>query len=103
MSDKCVKCSSDDLSGSVYRPTCNKCDWYHGQDDSKEDVVYMLVVDGAEWEDMSIILKKEDAIAASIKYQKCRVEIFTKKTGHYGYTPSYNYYINGELKLTKQF
>ena len=98
MSDECIKCSSDDLKGN---PTCNKCDWYHGDSPlDKEDVVYMLVQDGAEWEDMSIILKKEDAIAASIKYHKCRVEILTKKTGHYGYTPSYNYYKNGELKIT---
>jgi hypothetical protein len=100
MSDKCTKCSSDDLSGSVYRPTCNRCG-YSVDSLQYEDVVYMIVQDGAEWEDMSIILKKEDAIAASIKYQKCRVEIFTKKTGHYGYTPSYNYYINGVLKITK--
>jgi hypothetical protein len=101
MSDKCTKCSSDDLSGSVYRPTCNRCGYSVDPLQSEENVIYMLVQDGAEWEDMSIILKKEDAIAASIKYQQCRVEIFTKKTGHYGYTPSYNYYKNGELKLTK--
>jgi hypothetical protein len=100
MSDQCIKCLSTDLKGSVYRSTCNTCGWYHDSE-SEEHVVYMLVEDGAEWEDMSIILTKEDAIAASIKYQKCRVEIFTKKMNHFGYTPSYNYYKNGELKLTK--
>jgi len=65
----------------------------------EEDAIYMLVQDGDEWEDISVILKKEDAIAASIKYQKSRVEILTKKANNFGYTPSYNYYKNGTLVI----
>jgi len=59
----------------------------------EEDEIYMLVQDGDEWEDISVILKKEDAIAASIKYQKSR------KANNFGYTPSYNYYKNGTLVI----
>jgi hypothetical protein len=55
----------------------------------------MLLPDGAEWEDMIIILNKEEAIQMSIKYKKARVEIFKKDK--VGYVPSYNYYCNGEL------
>jgi len=97
---ECPECTSQDLSGSVYRPKCNTCGW--DSNDTKEEVlVYMLLPDGAEWEDIIIILNKEDAIAASIKYYKMRVEIFKKKQDDVGYTPTYNYYKNGELKLCK--
>jgi len=99
MANQCIKCSSTDLKGSVYRPTCNTCGWEHNSDNSveKEDVIYMLLPDGAEWEDMILLLDKEEAIAASIKYSKWRVEIFKKEPGKLGYRPAYLYYTKGEL------
>jgi hypothetical protein len=63
---------------------------------SDPSLVYMLLPDGAEWEDMIIILNREEAIEASIKYSKMRVEIFKKKEDGIGYEPSYNYYKKGE-------
>ena len=59
------------------------------------DLVYMLVQDGGEWEDMQLFVCKEEAINASIKYPKRRVEIFSKRDT-LGYMPTYNYYRNGE-------
>ncbi len=61
----------------------------------KTDQVYLLLPDGAEWEDMVIIIDKEEAIGASIKYPRIRVEIFSKST--IGYKPMYSYYKNGVL------
>jgi hypothetical protein len=65
------------------------------------DFVYMLLPDGAEWEDMILIIDKEEAIEASKKYPKRRVEIFGREENKLGYHPTYNYYKNGELNLTK--
>jgi hypothetical protein len=59
------------------------------------DFVYLLVSDGGEWEDMIIILSKEEAVKASINHPNHRVEIFTKNDTC-GYKPTYNYYKNGE-------
>ncbi len=60
------------------------------------DFVYVLVY-GSEWEDIVILLSKEDAINESIKYPNMRVEIFSKnKNNKLGYVPTYNYYKNGE-------
>jgi squalene cyclase len=64
------------------------------------EFVYMLLPDGAEWEDMVIILDKEEAIQASIKFYKCRVEVFKKSS--LGYTPTYTYYSKGEYYGTPQ-
>lgn len=61
------------------------------------EFIYMLLPDGAEWEDIVLLLDKEEAINASIKYYKCRVEIFKKKENDIGYVPTYNYYKNGNL------
>ncbi len=61
-----------------------------------ENLVYMLLPDGAEWEDMIIIVTKEEAIEASKKYPKRRVEVFEKQENKLGYHPTYNYYKNGE-------
>jgi hypothetical protein len=52
-----------------------------------------------EWEDTVIFTTEKEAIDASIKYSNIRVEIF-KKTRVSGYTPTYNYYQNGELYIT---
>lgn len=63
---------------------------------SDPQLIYMLLPDGAEWEDMIIILDKNEAIEASKKHYKMRVEIFKKKENGVGYEPSYNYYKKGE-------
>jgi len=54
-----------------------------------------------EWEDIVIFDSEEEAIKASIKYPKLRVEIFSKKD-NFGFTPTYNYYKQGELILNNQ-
>jgi len=59
------------------------------------DYVYVLLY-GSEWEDIIILLSKEDAIHESINQPNSRVEIFSKNT-KLGYTPTYNYYKNGEI------
>ena len=60
------------------------------------DFVYMLLFgNGSEWEDIIILLSKEDAINESIKHPNFKVEIFSKTK--VGYTPTYNYYKNGIL------
>jgi hypothetical protein len=59
------------------------------------DFVYVLLY-GSEWEDITILLSKEDAINESIKHPTLRVEIFGKNN-KLGYTPTYNYYENGTL------
>ena len=58
------------------------------------EFVYLLM-NGSEWEDIVVILSKDDAIKASIDNPNIRVEIFSKTT-KLGYTPTYNYYKNGE-------
>jgi hypothetical protein len=62
------------------------------------DFVYVLTF-GSEWEDIIILLSKADAINESINYPNARVEIFNKNNT-VGYTPTYNYYKNGELIQT---
>jgi len=59
------------------------------------DVVYVFL-DVNNWEDIIIFLSKEDAINESKKYPKARVEIF-RINEKMGYTPTYNFYKNGEL------
>jgi len=54
-----------------------------------------LLLHGSEWEDTTVLLSREDAIHASKRYPSSRVEIFGKNG--IGYTPTYNYYKNGEL------
>ena len=61
------------------------------------DFIY-LFFDVNDWEDMIIFLSKEDAINKSKEYPKARVEIFSI-TNKLGYTPTYNFYRNGELML----
>lgn len=66
------------------------------------DFVFVLLC-GSEWEDIIILLTEEDAINQSKKYPNNRVEIFSKNDNleytptYIGYTPTYNYYKNGEL------
>ena len=59
------------------------------------DFVYVLLY-GSEWEDIVIFLSKDDAINESIIHPNARVEIFSKNKKS-GYTPTYNYYKNGQL------
>jgi hypothetical protein len=59
------------------------------------DVVYVFLAVN-NWEDIVIFLSKEDAINESKKYPEARVEIF-KIDREVGYTPTYNFYKNGEL------
>ena len=59
------------------------------------DFVYVLH-NGSEWEDIVILLSKEDAVNESITYPNARVEIFSKNN-KLRFTPTYNYYKNGIL------
>jgi hypothetical protein len=59
------------------------------------DFVYVLLY-GSDWEDVIILLSKEDAINESINHPNARVEIFSKNN-KLGYTPSFNYYKNGKF------
>ena len=58
------------------------------------EFVYLLLPNDSEWEDMTIFLSETDAIKASIKCPKSRVEIFGKGNDN-GYIPTYSYYQNG--------
>jgi len=61
------------------------------------DYLYVFI-DKNDWEDIVIFLSKEDAKNESKKYPNARVEIFTiSNESSAGYTPTYNYYKNGEL------
>ncbi len=59
------------------------------------DYIYVFI-ETNDWEDIVIFLSKEDAINESKKYPEARVEIF-KIDREIGYTPTYNFYKNGEL------
>jgi len=70
---------------------------------SDNEFVYVFIY-GSDWEDTVIILSKEDAIEISKKYPNSRVEIFSKSKNidkslinTLGFTPTYNYYKNGEI------
>lgn len=58
------------------------------------EFVYVLIYDN-EWEDTVILLSQEDAINESLVNPYARVEIFSKNNKKY--TPTYNYYKNGQL------
>jgi hypothetical protein len=58
--------------------------------------LYVYVEDGFEWEDISIVTTKEEAIALSRRKPRGRVEIFEPNSKG-RFTPSYNYYQNGRL------
>lgn len=59
------------------------------------EFIYVLL-NGSEWEDIIILLSKEEAIHESINNPNTRIEIF-KINNNSGYTPTYNYYKNGEF------
>jgi hypothetical protein len=58
------------------------------------DFIYVLI-NGSEWEDMIIVLSKEEAIQKSIEHPNARVEMFYKNS-KMEYIPTYHYYKNGE-------
>lgn len=64
------------------------------------DFIYILVPNNSSWEDLTVFTIKEDAIAVSIKYPQHRVELFAKDKFTFKYTPTYNYYKNGEYVYT---
>ena len=64
------------------------------------DFVYLLL-DNSDWEDIIIFVSKEEAIKASKNNPKSRVEIFSINNNN-GYTPTYNYYKNGEYFCKKK-
>jgi len=59
------------------------------------EFIYVLLQDGGEWEDLVLLLSKEDAIQKSIEYKHKRVELFRNSPS--GYIPTYSYYKNGQL------
>lgn len=63
------------------------------------DLDYLYVfIPVNNWEDIVIFLSKEDAKNESKKYPNARVEIFSVGIeSASGYTPTYNFYKNGEL------
>ncbi len=76
---------------------CNNNPCVKNQKMAEPQYVYMLLPDGAEWEDMTIILDVEKAIELSKKHPKLRVERFIKSDSKY--IPSYSYYKEGVLIL----
>lgn len=58
--------------------------------------IYVLCVDGAEWEDIVVYLTLEEALIKSKAWPNTRLEIFTKSEKG-GYRPAYSYYLNGVL------
>lgn len=64
--------------------------------------LYVLLSDWkSEWEDIVILDgDSENAVEMSKKYPNSRVEIF-EKNGDGNYRPTYNYYKNGSLKISK--
>jgi len=61
--------------------------------------VYVLVVNGAEWEDLVVYLTKAEAIEKSLAWPNTRVEIFAKSSKG-GYRPTYCYYLAGAYVKT---
>jgi hypothetical protein len=56
--------------------------------------IYVLCVDGAEWEDLVVYLTLEEALEKSKAWPNTRLEIFAKSEKG-GYRPTYTYYLNG--------
>lgn len=57
------------------------------------EFIYLLVFNGAEWEDIIVFLSEKEAIDSSKKNPNARIEIFSKSDN--GYIPTYNYYKDG--------
>lgn len=57
------------------------------------EFIYLLIVNGAEWEDIIVFLLEKEAIDSSKKNPNARIEIFSKSDN--GYMSTYNYYKDG--------
>jgi len=64
------------------------------------EFVYVMI-NSNDWEDVVIYLTEKEAIESSITYPNIRIEVFGKNAEHSGYTPTYNYYKNGNLIFAK--
>jgi hypothetical protein len=62
------------------------------------EYLYVYTEDGFEWEDLTIVITKEEAIALSRRKPRGRVEIFERKENG-RFVPSYNYYQNGRYMV----
>jgi hypothetical protein len=55
--------------------------------------LYLLLCDGAEWEDVIIYDNKEEAVRVLMSHpshrERFRIEVFEKKEGSLKFTPSY--------------
>jgi len=60
------------------------------------EYIYVLCVDGAEWEDLVVYLTLAEALEKSRTWSNTRVELFAKSEKG-GYRPTYRYYLNGVL------
>lgn len=60
------------------------------------EYLYVYVEDGCEWEDISIVITKEEAVSLSRRKPRGRVEIFERKENG-RFVPSYNYFQNGRF------
>ena len=60
------------------------------------EFVYVMI-NTINWDDIVIYLTEKEAIESSITYPNIRIEIFGKNTGYSGYSPTYNYFKDGEL------
>ncbi len=60
------------------------------------DHIYVVILEGGEWEDMIILLSETEARDMSLRNAACRVEIFNRTDK--GYVPSYRYFKDGVLK-----
>jgi len=56
--------------------------------------IYLLCVDGAEWEDIVVYLTLEEALEKSKAWPNTRLEIFVKSEKG-GYRQTYTYYLKG--------
>jgi hypothetical protein len=61
------------------------------------EFIYVLTVDGAEWEDIVVYLTEEEALVKSKQWPNTRIEFFAKSEKG-GYRPIYRYFLNGILK-----
>lgn len=63
------------------------------------DVLYIVVGNDYEWEDMKLIDNEKTAIEYSSKYPQIRIEIF-KKNAKGLFVPTYSFYRNGVLNVS---
>jgi hypothetical protein len=63
--------------------------------------IYVMCVDGMEWEDIVVFLLTEvEALEKSKLYPKARFERFRRSRDNDAYCPTYGYYQNGSFTKT---